>query len=139
VRAYQYALKLLAARDYTSAMLKTKLCAREFNEADADTVVTRLSTEGWLDDRRFAERFAESALAAGRFFGPRLRMELRRRGVPAELVEDVLGRLQGEHDDQEGARSLLERRFPNFSFTTANDREKRRVITFLQRRGLGFP
>ena len=137
-RAYQYALKLLAARDYTVAKLKAKLCDREFAEADAETAMQRLTAEGWLNDRRFAERFAESALSTGRFFGPRLRLEMRRRGVPAELIDTVLRQMQGEHDEGEGACSVLERRFPGFSFTTANDKEKRRVIGFLQRRGFGI-
>lgn len=137
-QAYGYALKLLAGRDYTALKLGEKLRAREFAAADADAAVKRLTAEGWLDDRRFAERFAESALATGRFFGPRLRLELRRRGVPAGIVDEILARTRGDHDEGEGVRSLLERRFPGFSFAAADDREKRRVIAFLQRRGFGL-
>ncbi len=134
-RAYQYALRLLTGRDYTALKLGQKLRAREFCEADVEAVVVRLTAEGWLDDRRFAERFAEMALSAGRFFGPRLRLEMRRRGVPAELVAEIVGRIQGEHDEGEELWSTLERRFPGFVFAEASDREKRRVIAFLQRRG----
>jgi len=134
-RAYQYALRLLTGRDYTALKLGRKLRAREFSEEDAEAVVMRLTAEGWLDDRRFAERFAESALSTGRFFGPRLRLEMRRRGVSAELVAEVMGRMQGEHDEGDELRSVLERRFPGFVFADASDREKRRVIAFLQRRG----
>ena len=137
-RAYQYALKLLAARDYTSAKLRDKLRAREYPETVAENVVARLAMEGWVDDLRFAERFAEAALSTQRFFGPRLKLEMRRRGISADLTDDVLGRIRGEHDEVEGARSLLEKRFPSFSFSAAADREKRRVIAFLQRRGFGY-
>ena len=134
-RAYQYALRLLTGRDYTALKLGQKLRAREFSEEDVEAVVMRLTTEGWLDDRRFAERFAESALSRGRFFGPRLRLEMRRRGVSAELVAEVVGLMQDEHNEGEELRSVLERRFPGFVFADASDREKRRVIAFLQRRG----
>jgi len=137
-RAYQYALKLLAARDYTTLKLREKLRAREYPEATAEDVVTRLTKEGWINDRRFAERFAEAALSTQRFFGPRLKLEMRRRGIPADLINEVLGSLREEHDEGDGARSLLEKRFPDFSFTDAADREKRRVTAFLQRRGFGF-
>lgn len=137
-RAYQYALKLLAARDYTTLKLMEKLRARECPDAAAESVVTRLAMEGWINDRRFAERFAESALSTQRFFGPRLKLEMRRRGISADLIDEVLGRMRGEHDEGEGARSLLEKRFPGFSFSDAADREKRRVMAFLQRRGFGF-
>ena len=133
--AYRYAVRLLAARDYTLLKLKRKLLDREFSETDSESAVMRLLAEGWLNDRRFAERFAEAAQASGRFFGPRLRLEMRRRGIPAELINEVVGRIGGEHDEEEGLRSLLERRFPGFSFAAATDRERRRVIGFLQRRG----
>jgi regulatory protein len=134
-QAYHCALRLLTGRDYTALKLGQKLRAREFSEEDVEAVVMRLTAEGWLDDRRFAERFAESAVGNGRFFGPRLRLEMRRRGVPAELVAEVVGRMQVEHDEGEEMRSVLERRYPGFAFADAPDREKRRVIAFLQRRG----
>ena len=137
-RAFQDALTLLAARDYTTAKMREKLAARGADEAAVEMVLVRLESEGWLCDRRFAERFAETAVAGGRFFGPRLRFEMRRRGVPAELVDEVLGRLRLERDEQDDLRYVMERRFPGFSFFTASDREKRRVIAFLQRRGFGL-
>ena len=131
-----YALRLLAARDYSSARISEKLLAREFSEADTETIVARLQTEGWLDDRRFAERFAESAVAAGRFFGPRLKMEMSRRGISASLVnETVAHHLNGE---SEAARLVLTRRFSDFDFEQASDKERRKVIGFLQRRGFRF-
>ncbi|KAA0891617.1 regulatory protein RecX [Oryzomonas rubra] len=137
-RAFQDALKLLAPRDYTSAKMREKLARRGFDEAAIEEAVARLEGQGWLSDRRFAERFAEMAVNGGRFFGPRLRLEMRRHGVPAELVEETLGRLRQERDEQDDLRSVMERRYPGFSFAAADDREKRRVIAFLQRRGFGL-
>ncbi|MFH1026814.1 MAG: regulatory protein RecX, partial [Pseudomonadota bacterium] len=86
--AYQYALRLLTARDYSLARMRTKLSARGVDEADVETVMQRLQQEGWLDERRYAGRFAESALATGRFYGPRLRMEMRRRGFEAGIISE---------------------------------------------------
>jgi regulatory protein len=134
-RAYQHALKLLTGRDYTAVQLGRKLRARDYSEEDMEAALARLTAAGWLDDRRFAERFAEAALASGRFFGPRLRLEMRRRGIPPELIADATAQAQDGHDEAEELRSLLERRFPGFVFAAATDRERRRVIGFLQRRG----
>lgn len=136
--AYQYALKLLAARDYTTQKLSEKLRARQCPDATAESVVTRLTTEGWINDRRFAERFAESAISTQRFFGPRLKLEMRRRGIPVDLIEEVLAHLLEEHDEGAGVRSVLENRYPDFSFAGANDKEKGRVVGFLQRKGFGL-
>jgi len=118
--------------------MREKLARRGLEEAAVEAAVARLEEQGWLDDRRFAERFAEMAVAGGRFFGPRLRLEMRRRGVPAGLVDEVLGRIRQERDEQDDLRSVMERKFPGFSFSAAGDREKRRVIAFLQRRGFGL-
>jgi len=137
-QAFQGALKLLAVRDYTTLKMREKLAARGFTEAAAEAAVARLEKEGWLSDRRFAERFAETAIACGRFFGRRLSLEMRRRGVPAELGDEVLRCLHQEHDEQDDLRLVMERRFPGFSFFAASDREKRRIIAFLQRRGFGL-
>src|SRR5512137_2089476 len=75
-RAYLYALRLLNARDYTEARLREKLRGRGFDETDSQAALERMLAEGWMNDRRFAERFAESALASGRYYGIRLRQEM---------------------------------------------------------------
>ena len=137
-RAYQYALRLLTARDYTEARLREKLSGRAFDEADVEAALGRMVAEGWVDDGRFAERFVESALASGRYYGPRLRQEMRRRGLQPDLVSEVLGRVLMEHDEAEEVRAIVDRRFSGFSFSTASDRDKRRAIGFLQRRGFSF-
>jgi regulatory protein len=137
-QAWQYALRLLAARDYTRSRLGEKLLARGFSEEDSETAIRRLEIERLISDRRFAERFAQSAMAAGRFFGPRLRLEMRRRGVPVDLIDEVLAQSAGEYDEGEELRLVLEKRFPSFAGAAADDREKRRVIGFLQRRGFGI-
>jgi regulatory protein len=137
-RAYQYALRILTARDYTVARLQEKLCGRAFDESDVEAALGRMVSEGWVNDRRFAERFVESALASGRYYGHRLRQEMRRRGLQPELVAEVLGRVLVERDEAEEVCAIVERRFSGFSFSTASDREKRRTIGFLQRRGFSF-
>ena len=137
-RARLYALRLLAARDYTVARIKEKLRSREFAESDLGEAVSRLEEEGWISDRRFAERFADAALVSGRYVGPRLKLEMRRRGLPDDLVSDVIARLSEEYDECREVRAVLERRFPGFSYAVASDKDKRRILGFLQRRGFGF-
>ena len=137
-RAYLYALRLLTARDYTAARLREKLHGRSFDDSDVEAALGRMVTEGWVDDHRFAERFAESALASGRYYGRRLQQEMRRRGVQPELVAEVLGRVLMEYDETEEVRAIVDRRFNGFSFSSASDREKRRTIGFLQRRGFSL-
>jgi len=137
-RAYQYVLRLLTGRDYSTARVRSKLAAREVADGDLEAVILRLQQEGWLDDRRYAERFAESALSSGRYYGSRLRLEMRRRGLTPDIVNETLATLLAESDEVSEVRSVAERRYPGFCYSAASDRDKRRVFGFLQRRGFGF-
>ena len=137
-RAYQYALRLLTGRDYSVARISRKLAGREVAGSDLAAVILRLQHEGWLDDARYASRFAESALSSGRYYGVRLRMEMRRRGFTPDVVDKTLAPLLAERDEISEVRSAAERRYPGFCYSEASDRDKRRVIGFLQRRGFGF-
>jgi regulatory protein len=120
------------------ARLQEKLQGRGFDATDVEAALGRMVSEGWVDDRRFAERFAETAVASGRYYGPRLRQEMRRRGLQPELVSEVLGRVLMESDEAGEVRAIVDRRFSGFSFSTASDREKRRTVGFLQRRGFSL-
>ena len=137
-QVYQYALRLLTGRDYTVARMAQKLLLREVTVPLVEETTLRLQREGWLDDRRYAARFAESALSSGRFYGARLRVEMRRRGFPADVIAETVAPLLAECDEISEARAATERRYPGFSYSAASDRDKRRLVGFLQRRGFGF-
>lgn len=135
---YPYALRLLTGRDYTAARLRQKLAGRLESEEGLDDVMCRLQREGWVDDHRFAVRFAESAISSGRYYGGRLRMEMRRRGFTPDVVNEALAPLFEESDEISEARLAAGRRYPGFSYSAASDRDKRRVVGFLQRRGFSL-
>lgn len=137
-QAFQYALRLLTGRDYTVFKIRQKLAAKDLPEQSIDMVILKLQGDGWLDDSRYAARFAEAALSSGRYYGARLRMEMRRRGFTVDVVNEVLQPLLAESDEVSEVRAMLGRRYPGFSYSTGSDRDKRRAFGFLQRRGFGF-
>ena len=134
-RALACALRILTRRDCSTAELTRKLGDRGIVDPLAGEVVARLQEAGYLDDRRFARQWAESAVRSGRGYGPRLRLELIRRGVPAEIVAGVLAAVAADYDESETLGALLARKFAGFNPAAAPDREKRRVMQYLQRRG----
>lgn len=135
---YLAALRLLTGQDYTVLGLMRKLLLRRFSQIDAKAAVERLVREGYLQDRRYAERFIATARETGRFTGYRLRQELQRRGVGVELLDELLRELPKEEGQLERAQNLVTRRYPGFEPQTADERERRRVAGFLQRRGYGY-
>jgi len=132
---YLAALRLLTGQDYTGAALRRKLQMKRFSAEEAQQTVDRLISEGYLQDQRYAERFVAAARQSGRYVGCRLRQELRRRGVSADLIDQVLQALPGDDNELEAARNLVERRYAGFDPQTADERQFRRIAGFLQRRG----
>lgn len=132
---YLAALRLLTGRDFTVRLLQQRLQQRGFSRSDVAESVERLEREGYLQDRRFAERFVVSVRENGRFAGYRLRQELVRRGVDDALADDLLHEENVQDDQLERAQGLLRRRYPGFDPLLADERERRRVAGFLQRRG----
>lgn len=131
---------MLARRDHAEAEVARKLGRKSFSAEAAQSAVERLKRLGYLDDRRFALCFAESAVRNGRGWGARLKMELFRRGVDPALIAETLAETGAAFDEGDTIRELVERKFPSFSPAAADDRERRRVTGYLLRRGfsMGF-
>ncbi len=132
------ALNLLARRDHSSAELSRKLAARGFAAEEIDTAISRLHALAYLDDRRYAEQWAARAVREGTAVGPRLRLELRRRGIPPEMVEAAMAAAGEELDERQAIGELLARRFAGFDPAAATQQEKRRVVGWFQRRGFSL-
>ena len=127
-RLRQKALRLLALRDHSRAELARKLAGLGTPQ-EVDATLDRMAELGLQSDRRFAEAWLRGK--AGRFGTARLRMELARRGVDADTVEQALGE-SAIDDDLERARAVWRSKFG----TPAQDRrEWARQARFLQGRG----
>jgi len=131
------ALRLLTGRDYSTSDLRRRLLERGCANEAVAAALERCLEFGYLDDRRYAMARARSLMAQGRAVGGRILLDLRQHGIAAELAEQALARARAEHDEETLLQDLLERRFPGFDYSAASDRERRRVVHFLQRRG--FP
>ncbi len=134
---YLAALRLLTGRDYTCLSLQRKLLQRKFSAVEITTTVNRLTSEGYLQDRRYAERFVLAARESGCFVGYRLQQELRRRGVPPELIGELTQESPECGEQLERAQDMVARRYRGFDPKMADDRDRRRIAGFLQRRGYG--
>lgn len=132
---FSRALDILSRRDHSEAELALKLRRKGVGEGEIASVVARLRELGYLNDRRLAERIAETAMAGGRMAGPRLSRELIRRGIPRELAAEALARATAGRDLRDDVREMLAGKFPSFDPREADFREKRRVVGWFQRRG----
>ena len=132
------ALRLLARRDYGTTELQRRLLLQGFPAEAVERVLARVIELGYLDDARYVERLTRALLTAGRAAGPRLVLELRRRGLPEELIEAALAEIRSTGEEETALRDLIARRFPTFNYAAADNNARRRVLHFLQRRGFSL-
>jgi regulatory protein len=84
-----YAVRSLAVRACTSGEMREKLRRRAERASDVDDVISRLKDLRYLDDRRFAESFANARVANDKLGSRRVLLDLRRRRVAPALAESA--------------------------------------------------
>jgi SOS response regulatory protein OraA/RecX len=84
------ALRRLGRRDHSRALLEARLSPR-WGESIAAQVVKDLASEGWLDDRAYAERRVESLRRTGPLARELLRDRLESEGVSARHASQASG------------------------------------------------
>lgn len=132
------ALRILTRQDRSEAELRNKLKQFSFSAAAIDAAVEKCHGYNYLNDQRYALERARAMIRTGRGVGRRVLLELRRRGIDEALVQQTLETVASEFETDQLLREQLQRRFPNFDFNTADDRQRRRVISFFQRRGFAL-
>ena len=130
-RAIDLAYKAVARRERTVAELRTALERRRVEPAAIEAAVEELSAGGFLDDARYALRFAEDKRELAQWGSERIARELTRRGIAADLIDAALCD-RSEQAELDTAITLLEQRFPA---PPADDRERDRAWQLLVRRG----
>jgi regulatory protein len=130
-RAIELAYKAVSRRERTVAELRTWLERKRVDPVAIDAAVEELTAAGFLDDARYAVRFAEDKRELEQWGSERIARDLGRRGVAAELIEAAL--CDRTHQvELETAVLLLEQRFPT---PPRDDRERDRAWRLLVRRG----
>lgn len=129
------ALRLLTGRDRSEAELQKKLLQLGFSAEQAEDARNYCREYGYLDDQRYALERARMLIRSGRGVGARVLLDLRRRGVAEDTAQAALEQAGEEFDTFALLQEQLERRFPGFDYRCADDKLKRRVFSYFQRRG----
>lgn len=102
----QYAYRLLSYRGRSEKEMRERLKRKGFDENTINSVIDRLRSDGYIDDRRlacFLRRYAEeqkqlSISGTKKFLGGR--------GVPRSIVDDTVKDI----DETENAKKLVEKK-----------------------------
>jgi regulatory protein len=126
------ALNYLALREHSAQELHDKLM-NKFGQKDLVLEqIEKLKAEGLQDDQRFAAAFTQMRFRQGK--GSRLiSLELKARGVCADLIEQSLAVIAQQSDWNTAALTAYRKKFGNNPIV--NLKEKARVVRFLTYRG----
>lgn len=136
-RAYQIALRFLSYRPRSEAEIRTRLEREKLIPETIEQIVTKLYNERQLDDKRFAEMYAESKMFTKPIGAHRLRRELRQKGVSDTIIRHVELKYFNEETELKNARRLAEKKLAT-DRTKDPVKRKRRLADFLARRGFGW-
>ena len=135
-RAYQRALFLLDYRDYPYAEMYNKLLGTYKSERLCGEVMKKLTSNGFIDDRRYAERAARKLVEVKHFGYRRALREITQKGIDRFTAEDALEPYREAFD--ENLMHLLESRHARFLTDASDRRSIEKVKNSLVRYGYDF-
>lgn len=130
--AMEKAMRLLSRRALSERELLNKLCAAGYPFREARDAVAECRKRGYVNDEAFAADYTE--LLAGRCLGGRrIRLALRKRGIPAELQEEPLE--AAAETEAERASEALAYKLRLLARETDPRRKREKAFRFLVGRG----
>jgi regulatory protein len=132
------ALRLLTRRGRSEFELSGRLRQKGFSEEAITDVMARCRQLGYLDDTRFARERSRELMRGGRAVGRRVLADLQRRGIAETTAVAALEETEQEFTAEGLLADLQRRRFPDFDWPTADDRQRQRVVNFFLRRGFSL-
>jgi regulatory protein len=126
-------LDQLTGQARSRAELAAKLAAKHVPDDVAERLLDRFEEVGLVDDAAFAREWTQSRQLSRGLARRALGMELRRKGVDAETVQEALEHVSSD-DERKTARALVRRRLGSLSGVDAPVKV-RRLVGMLARKG----
>ena len=135
-QAWIVSLRLLTATPKSVKELREKLTGKGFPETIVEKTIAKLESSGFLSDRAFAQNIVTRFTQGNPSGARKISFELKRKGVPAKLRDEILEGLNPE-EERERAAELARNKWERFA-RLDGDKRKKRVYDFLLRRGFDF-
>ncbi len=128
-RGKQKALNLLKRMDYTEGELRNKLKKSDFTPNMIDRVIDYINSYHYLNDARYVENYV--AYKKSNKSIRQIKMELSRKGVDSELIEEQLKKTL--ISDEEAIRKAIAKKTKDVEALTYE--EKQKIASYLFRKG----
>ena len=108
---WNYALRALGGRAYSTGEMREKLSRRAERADDVEAILARLKESKYLDDRQFAEGYATARLSNERFGKTRVLQDLRHRRVAPALAEKTVHAVYQDVDESALIEEWIRRKY----------------------------
>jgi regulatory protein len=137
-RAFERAVKLLAAKPRSIAELREKLATVQgANKATVEAVISRLSEYGYLDDERFAFSYASLKVKQRPVGRRRLERDLKLKKVESTVADEALELVYSETSEESLIDRAIEKRV-RLRGKPTNRKESKSLFDYLLRQGFEF-
>ncbi len=137
-KTFERAIKLLAAKPRSVAELRERLLrVKNTDEAIVETVISRLSEYGYLNDERFAFSYASHKVKQRPIGRRRLERDLKFKKVDSEVANEALEMVYSETSEEELIDKAIEKRL-RIRGKPQNRAEAKSLFDHLLRQGFGF-
>ena len=136
-RAKNYAFRLLSYRSRSRREIIDKFKEKDYDPAVAGKVVEDLERLNFINDKNFAQGWAQFRLSNKPMGKQALSRELWQKGVDKEIIEETVEETYKEKDELTLARELAERRSKIYIRLSELTR-RRRLSGYLARRGFSY-
>lgn len=125
-------MRLCARMERCSADAMRLMRGWQIEPAKAQEILQRLIKDRFLDDRRYAEAFVREKISLSSWGEYKIKAALKRKSIPEEIINDVLGSMESLHDT-ERLKERLARKLRTVKYKNAYD-----LRTKLIRHGLSL-
>jgi regulatory protein len=133
-----YSARILTSRAQTVSELRQKLTRRAAERGDVDEVLRRLTDNGYLNDQRFAESFANWRRDNEGFGQTRVVRDLLARRVAPEVAKRAAETAYSSTDEVALIEQYLKRKFRGKDLAALFREEKHLAAGFRRLRAAGF-
>lgn len=128
-KLYEKTLNLLSYRQRSAWELRDYLRRKKQSKEDIEIILSKLSENGYVDDRKFAQSWVETRRLLKPMSQKRLRLELRQKRISDEVINEVLA--EDETNELDVLKEIIERKAKRYP-------DKQKLMQYLARQGFSY-
>ena len=134
-RAFSY----LGRRHHSIFELRTKLRQKEYDKDMVEEIISELTANKYLDDLEFSRLFADENIRLKLLGKNKIKGELIKRGVDAQIISDVLNEKFPDGNDVDNAMELATKKYKTLRNRNLEEiKLKQKLYAFLSSRGYDY-